>query len=725
VDEFQDTNGRQRDLVRLLSGDGGKLFLVGDAKQSIYRFRGADVTVFRQERERIGNIYPLEITYRAHQGLVEGLNALLRPVLGDTEDCQKPWREPFAPIKAYRAEPRPGFTSPYIELHLAVGSKKEGALDRAADALAVRLRELVEEKQVQTGEGNRNSSPISYSDVAILCRASTSFKAYEDALERAGIPYLTVAGRGFYDRPEIRDLLNALQALANPTDDLALTGLLRSPAFGLSDAALYLLRKSKRTTLWETIQQRGALDLLDDEDRQRTERAYRIIEELYQQVGRVSVADLLKEFLDRTAYRAVLLRAGQERAARNVDKLISDAHTSGMVGVGEFLEYIQSLRDVGVRESEARAGAEGSVQIMTAHAAKGLEFPIVVLGDANYSSRGRSEILLLDCSLKVLLPLKDKEGRVSAVYWLGKLRSDDQEEAEEDRLLYVAATRAREMVLVSGCVSCKDARFRLEGWLKRLGAPLELDQITYKGETLIDRVVEGIPVRFFFYDQSFQPPSRLASPSVRPAETALDFPLLNPVLPREEALDAKAAQRESVLPQRVWQVVSQAKHPHAPAWVVGSLVHDALAVWRFPDVEFSAWAEARARSYGITDPQELKDAVSRSRLLLNRFRAHALFTEMAQADRRFHEVPYSLVVDGRVESGVIDALYRHGGQWTLVEFKTDEVRGEKEMEELLSREDYLPQIRRYVLAVEKMLGERPRALLCFLNYRGGIHIKEI
>jgi ATP-dependent helicase/nuclease subunit A len=248
VDEFQDTNGRQRDLVRLLSGDGGKLFLVGDAKQSIYRFRGADVTVFRQERERIGNIYPLEITYRAHQGLVEGLNALLRPVLGDTEDCQKPWREPFAPIKAYRAEPRPGFTSPYIELHLAVGSKKEGALDRAADALAVRLRELVEEKQVQTGKGNRNSSPISYSDVAILCRASTSFKAYEDALERAGIPYLTVAGRGFYDRPEIRDLLNALQALANPTDDLALTGLLRSPAFGLSDAALYLLRKSKRTT---------------------------------------------------------------------------------------------------------------------------------------------------------------------------------------------------------------------------------------------------------------------------------------------------------------------------------------------------------------------------------------------------------------------------------------------------------------------------------------------
>ena len=130
-------------------------------------------------------------------------------------------------------------------------------MERAADALAARLAALVESGRcnLATAGGLR---PLSYGDVAILCRASTSFAAYENALERAGIPFLTVAGRGFYDRPEIRDLLNALAALADPTDDLALAGLLRSPALALSDAGLYRLCEARDgaegpTSLWQTL----------------------------------------------------------------------------------------------------------------------------------------------------------------------------------------------------------------------------------------------------------------------------------------------------------------------------------------------------------------------------------------------------------------------------------------------------------------------------------------
>ena len=119
---------------------------------------------------------------------------------------------------------------------LAAGSKREGALDRAADALVARIVELVDGDLQVVQDGRPR--PLDYGDVAILCRASTSFDAYEDALERAGVAFLTVAGRGFYGRPEIRDLLNGLQGLCDPTDDLALAGLLRSPALALSDAAL-------------------------------------------------------------------------------------------------------------------------------------------------------------------------------------------------------------------------------------------------------------------------------------------------------------------------------------------------------------------------------------------------------------------------------------------------------------------------------------------------------
>jgi ATP-dependent helicase/nuclease subunit A len=355
VDEFQDTNGRQRDLVRRLNGDGGKLCIVGDAKQSIYRFRGADVIVFSAERQRIereGAAFSLQTSYRAHRRLVQGLNDLLRPVLGEEPDPQRPWAEPFAPLLHHRQEPGPGFLPPHIELHLTVGSKRDGALDRAAGALALRIVGLVESGPVQVVE-NGQARPLDYGDIAILCRASTSFGAYEDALEQAGVPFLTVAGRGFYGRPEIRDLLNALQALADPTDDLALLGLLRSPAFALSDAALFRLcqerdERDETAPLWDVLREAGSA--LPGKDGHRAERATLIIAGLHGQAGRTSVADLLKGFLDGTDYRAALVQAGQARGARNVTKLLADAHASADRG---------RWRVPGVRERVARHRHEG------------------------------------------------------------------------------------------------------------------------------------------------------------------------------------------------------------------------------------------------------------------------------------------------------------------------------------------------------------------------------
>ncbi len=246
VDEFQDTNARQRDLIRLLNGGRGRLFIVGDAKQSIYRFRGADVAVFRAERDQIGTdggaCLDMVTSFRAHKELVHALNGLLEPVLGLRADPDRPWIEPFAPIVHHRHLPGAGFDAPHIELHVAIGSKTDGALLHAAKALAGKLRAMVESGTTRVFEEGQQR-PLTYSHIAVLCRASGSFRYYEDAFEAVGVPYLTVAGGGFYDRPEIRDLLNALRALADPTDDLALAGLLRSPACALSDPALYRLNE--------------------------------------------------------------------------------------------------------------------------------------------------------------------------------------------------------------------------------------------------------------------------------------------------------------------------------------------------------------------------------------------------------------------------------------------------------------------------------------------------
>ncbi|MFH1928026.1 MAG: UvrD-helicase domain-containing protein [Chloroflexota bacterium] len=791
VDEFQDTNHRQRQIVRLLNGEDKKLFLVGDALQSIYRFRGADVTVFCGERERIANeggeTHQLSTSYRAHAPLLQNLNDLLRPVLGETKDTTRPWAVPFTALEAHREDPPEGLPAPHIELHLAVGTKKSGALERAAQALAGRLVDLVDAKQIMLPESSKADSvqrPLNYGDIAILCRASTSFGAYEDALESAGVPYVTVAGRGFYDRPEIRDLLNLLLALADPSDDLVLAGALRSPAFALSDIALFHLTDRQRVrnqppdfrslhhdndhvapeqnriasdlsqarnrlpksslerpckkrlpSLWEMVLRRGSD--LPHPDGQRAIRAIDIINTLRSAIGRTTVAEVLKATLDATGYRAMLHLAGMQRAVRNVDKLLADAHTSRMVSVGEFLEYIRTLRDIGTREGEARAIGEGAIQIMTVHAAKGLEFPIVVLGDLTYRSSGDSPYVLTDPARGLLLRLTDEDGRRPIIYQLGLTIEKDKEDAESRRLLYVAATRAKEMLLLNACVNVSDkGKLSASGWLKWLadGAVLGLTKQPILMEeqdpnpSEIPLKLNGNPVRCLVYPSAYSAPVR-ATPQKR-AEAAEKI-ILSPLLaqpkhqePTEET-DAQAANKEEPVSRRVWRVVPRTRGAKAPATVVGELVHAALEQWRFPDESFDSWAEAQTRRYGLTDARQIRNAQNEARRILKRFRAHSLYTEMDSA-RRLHEVPYSIEVEGKVDAGIIDALYQgDDGQWKLVEFKTDRISNEAALQRHLTSEEYEEQTLRYAKAVERLLGQRPRILLCFLNCWDGVRVREI
>jgi ATP-dependent exoDNAse (exonuclease V) beta subunit len=176
-----------------------------------------------------GAAIDLDLTFRAHQALTQALNNLLEPILGTAAVAQA-FEVPFAPLTAYRDAAPEAMAAPFIELVLGVGEEASSGRRAAAAALAQRLRDLHDRERVEWG------------NMALLFRASTGFAPYEDALERAGIPYVTVAGQGFYDRPEVRDLLNALHAIDDPTDDLAVAGLLRSPAIGLTDAALLQLR---------------------------------------------------------------------------------------------------------------------------------------------------------------------------------------------------------------------------------------------------------------------------------------------------------------------------------------------------------------------------------------------------------------------------------------------------------------------------------------------------
>ncbi len=720
VDEFQDTNARQRDLLNLLDGGGGKRFIVGDAKQSIYRFRGADVTVFRAERDAIraaGTHVALDTSYRAHADLIAGMNGLLAPVLGITADPAEPWREPFAALKPARPDPRAGFSAPHIEFHLTGGSKSDGALDAAANALAARLAELA-------------ATPgISFGDMAILCRAASSFGAYEDALERAAIPFVTVAGGGFYRRPEIRDCLNALQAIADPTDNVALAGFLRSPVIGVSDSTLFKLFDAPSAGSPIIIEKLPlSVATTGGDESVRLTRAIRLLTALHGRAGRIPVADLLKAWLDATDYLAALLRAGQKRAARNVRKLLNDAHASGLVGVEEFLAYVANLRDSGSREGEARVTERGAVQLMTIHAAKGLEFPVVVVGDAG-RSEPKQRGTLSDAELGILYPLKNEDGSLPSVLQLGKQREVAKSSAESARLLYVAATRAQEKLIFSGTFNVsRGGKPMFNGWLKEL---LAENNLAFPADFSCDpegaarhnislTASGSIPVACVVYEPSVPFPARKSKLTPAPSPADMSLPLVSPVV------DGSAAESAPDTPPRVWRVVPATARASAPAWVVGHAVHAALAQWRFPDdPAFSAWVAGLLRNAGLLDEAQIRDGLARVSRILTRFREHPLYRTMANASQRWHEVPYTLTVDGVPETGVMDALFEQHGRWTIVEFKTDIIHGDAERDAILAQRDYPAQIARYRRAVRQLLGQEPSALLCWLNFAGRVVVETM
>ncbi|MFN8464988.1 MAG: UvrD-helicase domain-containing protein [Caldilineaceae bacterium] len=714
VDEFQDTNQRQRELVELLNGGRGRLFIVGDAKQSIYRFRGAEVEVFRSARREIGDhgfACSLARSHRTHRPLLAVLNRLLAAVMGEAEIIGEPWHEPFAALDSVRLASNLPLSGPHVELHLACGTKGDGALERAAQALAHRLQEMVA----------ASAGTLGYGDIAVLCRGYRGFGAYEDAFEAAGIPYETVAGRGFLSRPEIRDLLNGLAAVSDPSDDLALYGLLRSPAFGLADTELHRIRLAGGTasgSLWRSL-------CADDAAPSRTAAA--LIGQLSSLAGRVSVADLLKRLVDATYYRAVLLQSGDARGARNVSKLLQDAQRSGIVGVGQFLEYVQGLRSAGSREGEARADSSGSVQIMTVHQAKGLEFPVVVIGDAG-STPGGGGSLMLDGILGVVPYIEPPTGdkRVPLVWKLAAVREAHKEAAENKRLLYVAATRARDRLLISGHIKIKPSgELSSGGWLQALCEAAGLFHAPAGFQMDGDCAAELAPgttesgnadggVIGVIYGGGYTPALQRHTPA---AEEKLgqegQVPLLLPPLAAKQA-DADTHG------ERVWRVAPHAETRWAPAWVIGKLVHAAIATWRWPgEGDFGAWCRATARGYGLVDDARLHDAERRTRRLLDQLRRHPLYAEIAHADERHHELPFTALGTGE-PAGQIDLLFRRGYSWTLVDFKTDRVRDEHERASLLGARGYGAQVARYAAAVQHYLGVTPRCILCLLDDQGRI-----
>jgi ATP-dependent exoDNAse (exonuclease V) beta subunit len=495
VDELQDVNPRQLQLVSMLEREN--LFTVGDEWQSIYGFRHADVGLFRERDARLaplGQSLRLAHNFRGRPELLQAVNAVFARRFGET----------YIPLRAGRESEREASArrEPLIELLLTdrrgwsrarapmapVGAVGSGAADwREAEALALarRVRELIEEGRTSAGQ------------VAVLLRGMGDIDCYEQALRAQGLRTLASAG-SFWARQEVADLLAYLRALADPADELALYGALSCPPVGLSSDALALLGRAARERecgVWEVARHpdgRAADDAAGTggiaEAAPRNGELWRAAEHCaWLERERELVEDLpLAQLLERAIEHGARVRADEDEPRRlaNVDKLI------GLAGEWErsegrdlrgFLDEAAFQQGTGgmgflasadtTAEPDAPPTGESSpvdaVRLMSVHGAKGLEFDVVCVADLGRApSAGVPDLLVEGDRVGVrLLELADPEPRPALDYAQLAQERREAQALEEDRIVYVAMTRARERLLLSGAVD-------FAGWPReRPGAP--------------------------------------------------------------------------------------------------------------------------------------------------------------------------------------------------------------------------------------------------------------
>lgn len=470
LDEAQDTNERQKQLIDLLCADPDvKLFVVGDPKQSIYRFRGAEVEVFLEAGESIINSQGKKIflkdNFRSRPELVNFTNHVFEKIMADDRieyEASRPFREACG---------RPAvdlLVTPRGDRSLGEGRQEEAA------QIGALIRELVEQ------EGYR------YSEITILFRAMTNVKIYEEALQLAGIPFVNLSGHGFYDKNEIQDLLNFIHWLQDADDLVSKMAVLRSPFFGLSDQGLF----------WY---QHGQRENLNQLDKDKLVRAYQLYPMLQKALVTLPAPQFLEQLLKTTDFYAntAVLPLGQQRIA-NIDKFVDTCWqlwSKGYIHMEEQLAYILDAIEHEGREGEARLDNETAdvVTLMTIHGSKGLEFPVVILADCSRERTNRFGSLLYH---------KDEGLAIKDTTRYQKVKELElAEEINEDkRLLYVAVTRARERLVLSGIGTKEELKVErplheLVSWWEWIWASLPQDkQELYRVRTLaVAEQVEAAP----------------------------------------------------------------------------------------------------------------------------------------------------------------------------------------------------------------------------------------
>jgi len=469
VDEFQDTNRAQWELVSLLVRTWGEgfgasegalapsIFIVGDRKQSIYGFRDAEVAVLDDAAGFVAALRPegqprqaISTSFRAVPELLAFVNGLFAEI-AKTTDAERRDAFRYGDTDKFPIDDAADTTDTVTSATVTFVAAP--SVEEAADRVGAEIGELLSSAAVVRDPKTGVARPVRPADIAVLFRSRDSHREYEAAIDRRGIPTYVYKGLGFFEADEVQDAVALLRYLAKPASNLRAVSLLRSRLVRLSDRSLVVLGPSFADALTNATLPL-AFNQLDAEDREVLERLRRELPRWLSLVDRVTPSELLDVVLRETAYGYEMRGSRRVQARENVKKLralIRKAENRGYATLSRIAEFLDDLA-VG-DESNAAIDALDAVNLMTVHAAKGLEFPIVFVVNMNRGTGGPR------APIRVVV-----DGYDTPSVSIGDFESEADEDAsarereETKRLLYVALTRARDRLYLSAVV--KDGAFK-------------------------------------------------------------------------------------------------------------------------------------------------------------------------------------------------------------------------------------------------------------------------
>ena len=660
IDEYQDLNPLQGEFFEKLENSGISVEVVGDPKQSIYGFRNADVEVFRKALRQGVVLQPLHISYR-HSNII---NRFLNKFTATMAEHNLGFSKAEAPdIEAKRSE------KGFMEINWVVGTEPIGELRRfEAQQMAKSLQRAHEQRA------------IDYSDMAVLARSNAALKIIEAALRELELPHVLLQGRGYYERIEIRDIYNALRVGVD-AGGLSFAAWLRSPfaALKLDEVDSILSAENPLSEL------------------KRFPKVFTRLETI-RQVVKTNPIDALKflireDFIDGKRYIDFL----DKKARENLDALI---FTMAQQAPGEIEFLLDRLEHLSLQSDAGDVPQSGrGIQLLTIHSSKGLEWPLVAVFDVGRNIYHRPSELFIDAD-SGSFALRDTPS-----YEKLKEKHRARNEQEDYRLLYVALSRAKDVLLISGSVK----NHKTASWSKAL-------QLCGVGIDAAERRSPQFALKVYQYQDSPRPAEIPETTNDLIAAAWIDKEFRGSAYPAvisPSYLKKQAYENEPlVLPEQ-----DQGEVIPGLATTIGTLTHDAISQnWHYENEKQMAALRAQELMFPFSESE--KDQIMTTVKAMLKNHAEMLGTqlpEIASRQEDFAELPMVLQADNTVIQGIIDRLYRVDDVWYLEDYKTDKV---------IKPENYHLQLALYYDAVKKVLGIDPIVQLVYLREAKVVELKK-